>query len=108
MSASLPPLQPHATRDLAAFASGLTFADIPAAVVGRAKLCLLDGIGVCLQGATLPWTRIVQDMVATEGARGAASVFARGLRTSCWPIPRPGTPMRWTTSTPNRCCTRTR
>ena len=48
MSASLPPLQPHATRDLAAFASGLTFADIPAAVVGRAKLCLLDGIGVCL------------------------------------------------------------
>lgn len=82
MSASLPPLQPHATRDLAAFASGLTFADIPAAVVGRAKLCLLDGIGVCLQGATLPWTRIVQDMVATEGARGAASVFARGLRTS--------------------------
>ena len=76
MSASVPPLQTNATADLAAFAATLTFEQIPSAVVERTKLCLLDGIGVCLFGATLPWTRHVQDMVRAEGARPVATVFA--------------------------------
>ena len=76
MSASVPPLQMNATADLAAFAATLTFEQIPSAVVERTKLCLLDGIGVCLFGATLPWTRHVQDMVRAEGARPVATVFA--------------------------------
>jgi len=76
VSASLPPLQENATADLAAFASALTYEQIPSAVIARARLCLLDGIGVCLYGATLPWTRHVQDMVRAEGATPAATVFA--------------------------------
>jgi 2-methylcitrate dehydratase PrpD len=76
VSASLPPLQENATADLAAFASALTYEQIPAAVIERAKLCLLDGIGVCLHGATLPWTRHVQDMVRAEGATPVATLFA--------------------------------
>lgn len=71
MSASVPPLQENATADLAAFASALTFAQIPPSVIARVKLSLLDGIGVCLHGATLPWTRHVQDMVQAQGARRA-------------------------------------
>jgi aconitate decarboxylase len=76
VSASVPPLQENATAELAAFAAALTFEQIPPAVVERAKLCLLDGIGVCLFGATLPWTRHVQDMVRAEGARPIATLFA--------------------------------
>ena len=82
MTASLPPLLPGATADLARFAAGLSFDDIPPEVVRHMKLCLLDGIGVCLHGATLPWTRLVQDMVIAEGGNGAVSIWGRGQRTS--------------------------
>lgn len=54
MTASLPPLLPHATRDLARFAAETRFADIPPAVIDRVKLSILDGLGVCLHGSTLP------------------------------------------------------
>jgi aconitate decarboxylase len=76
VSASVPPLQENATAELAAFASTLAFEHIPAAVVARVRLSLLDGIGVCLYGATLPWTRHVQDLVRAQGARPVATLFA--------------------------------
>ncbi len=79
---SATPLLAHATRDLAAFASGLTFASIPSAVVRHAKQCLLDGIGVCLYGAALPWTRMVQDLAIAEGGTGAVPVWGCRQRTS--------------------------
>ncbi len=82
MTTDAPPLQANATRDLAEFAAALTFEQIPAEVVRHAKLCLLDGLGVCLHGATLPWTRIVQDMVIAEGGNGRVSIWGRGERTS--------------------------
>jgi 2-methylcitrate dehydratase PrpD len=72
----VPSLQEHATADLAAFASALTFEQIPAAVIERVRLSLLDGIGVCLYGATLPWTRHVQDLVHAEGGNPVATIFA--------------------------------
>jgi 2-methylcitrate dehydratase PrpD len=82
VSASIPPLQENATAELAAFASALTYEQIPPAVVARAKLSLLDGIGVCLYGATLPWTRHVQNMVQAQGARPLATIFATRHKTS--------------------------
>lgn len=82
MSASIPPLQANATADLAAFASALAFEQIPAAVIARVRLSLLDGIGVCLYGATLPWTRHVQDMVRAQEARPLATIFATRHKTS--------------------------
>ncbi len=82
MSASQPPLLAHATRDLARFSAGLRFEDIPAPVVERMKLSLLDSIGVCLHGVTLPWTRHVQAMVEAEGAAAQASIFGAGRKTS--------------------------
>jgi 2-methylcitrate dehydratase PrpD len=72
----VPSLQEHATADLAAFASALTYEQIPAAVIDRVRLSLLDGIGVCLYGATLPWTRHVQDLVRAEGGNPVATIFA--------------------------------
>ncbi len=82
MSTAQPPLLENATRDLAAFASRLKFEDIPAVVVERMKDCVLDSIGCCLHGVTLPWTRRVQDMVLAEGATPVASIFGGGGRTS--------------------------
>jgi aconitate decarboxylase len=68
-------LLPNATRDLARFAADLRFEDIPADVVGHAKLCLLDGLGVALFGAGLPWTGHVRDLARAEGATPAASFW---------------------------------
>jgi 2-methylcitrate dehydratase PrpD len=82
MSASQPPLLEHATRELARFCAQLRFEDIPAEVVERIKLSLLDSIGVCLHGVTLPWTRHVQAMVEAEGAAPQASIFGSGRKTS--------------------------
>src|SRR6185503_5675127 len=72
----------NATRDLAAFAARLKFGDIPREAVERIKDCVLDSIGCCLHGVTLPWTRKVQEMVLAEGAAPAASLFGGGGKTS--------------------------
>ncbi|GAA5233892.1 MmgE/PrpD family protein [Verticiella sediminum] len=82
MSSSNPPLLADATRDLARFAAQMRYEDIPADVVERMKTSLLDSIGCCLYGATLPWTRHVQAMVEAEQAAPAASLFGAGLKTS--------------------------
>ena len=83
MSSSQPPLLPHATRDLARFAATTSsLADIPAEVIARIKLSFIDGLGVCLQGATLPWTRKVEEMVREEGGTPVASIWGTGYRTS--------------------------
>ncbi len=82
MSSSQPPLLANATRDLAAFAAQLKFEDIPREAVERIKYCVLDSIGCCLFGATLPWTRHVQAMVEHEGGKAVASIFGSGRKTS--------------------------
>ena len=66
------PLLPDATRDLAGFAAGLRFDDVPPAVTDHAKLYTLDGLGVALFGAGLPWTAHVRGMAVTEEATPAA------------------------------------
>lgn len=82
MSSANPPLLEHATRNLAAFAAQLQFADLPKEVIERIKLSVLDSIGCCLFGATLPWTRKVADLAIAEGARPAASLMGMGRKTS--------------------------
>jgi 2-methylcitrate dehydratase PrpD len=82
MSSSKPPLLADATKDLAAFAAALRYEDIPAGVVERIKTSVLDSIGCCVFGATLPWTQSVQAMVEEEGAAPVASLFGSGRKTS--------------------------
>ncbi len=82
MSTEAAPLLPNATRDLAAFAAGLRYEDLPGRVVEQAKLNLLDGIGVCLHGATLPWTRLLHQVVLAEGATPAVSLWGTGAKGS--------------------------
>lgn len=75
-------LLPGATVDLARFAAELRFQDIPALVVAHARLCILDGLGVALFGARLPWTQHVLALAVEEGARPAASFWGARLRGS--------------------------
>ena len=82
MSNSQPSLLPHATHELASFAARTGFADIPSKVIERIKLSLIDGLGVCLHGATLPWTRKVCEQVVDEGGKPLASIWGSGHRTS--------------------------
>lgn len=82
MSSSVPPLLANATRDLARFAAETRPGDIPAAVIERVKLSVLDGLGVCLHGSTLPWTERVRDVVLEEGGHPIASIWNTGVKTA--------------------------
>ncbi len=82
MSASQPPLLPDATRTLASFGANLRYEDLPADVVARIKTSVLDSLGCCLFGSTLPWTRKVAALAGREEARGVASMIGLGRRTS--------------------------
>ena len=63
------------TRRLAEFASELRFEDLPAAVVDKAKTCVLDTLGCCIFGATLDSMRKLAAMVAAENCGGQSAVF---------------------------------
>ncbi|WP_313621990.1 hypothetical protein [Achromobacter sp.] len=54
MHPAQPALPAGATRTLAAFASGLRYASIPDAVIGKMKTSLIDSIGCCLYGISHP------------------------------------------------------
>lgn len=82
MSSAQPPLLENATRDLAQFAASLRYEDIPYEAVERIKLSILDSIGCCLFGATLPWTQKVAELVELEGAQPVASLMGMGKRSS--------------------------
>ncbi len=67
------------TRDLARFASSLSFDDIPDAVVRRAKQCIADTVAAMFFGAELPWSRKVADYALKTSASGhSAIVGTRG------------------------------
>jgi len=82
LSSRQPPLLADATRDLARFGAALQYDDIPAAVVARIKLSLLDSLGCCLFGASLPWTKKVAELADHEGAKPAATLIGLGRKTS--------------------------
>ena len=82
MSSNKPPLLADATRDLARFGAALRFEDIPAEAVARIKLSLLDSLGCCLYGATLPWTRKVAELADAEQAKPVATLIGLGRKTS--------------------------
>lgn len=69
------------TAALAAFASRLRYEDLPPDVVAHAKSCILDALGCCLYGVTLPWTRMLIDLVVEEGGAARAAIPGTAIRT---------------------------
>src|SRR5690348_6643776 len=76
------PLLAGATRELATFGAALAYDRIPPEAVERVKSSVLDTLGCCLFGATLPWTRTVADLAEREEAKPVASLIGFGRRTS--------------------------
>jgi aconitate decarboxylase len=71
------------TAELAGFAAGLRFADIPASVRGHLTSCLLDTVGCGLYGSTLPWTRILRTTVTEVEPGGASTLWGTRETGSC-------------------------
>lgn len=72
---------PH-TCAIAGFVSGLTYEAIPEEVRERCKLLILDSLGCALYGADMPWTRILQNVLAGVDSSDSAAVWGTGLRLS--------------------------
>jgi aconitate decarboxylase len=68
------------TLALARYVEGLQYDDIPPEVMHHIKLCLLDGLGCGLFGATLPWSRILADFVGSRGGLHEARVWGSSHR----------------------------
>ena len=63
------------TQELANFASKLRFKDLPENCVAAAKECVQDNVGVCMFGATTPWTKIVKDYAQKVGSGGNSTIL---------------------------------
>jgi 2-methylcitrate dehydratase PrpD len=67
---------------LARWVIELEFENLSAEVVGSAKRCLLDTLGVEIRGATLPWIQPVYRYIRNAGGSGEATVTYHGDRLS--------------------------
>lgn len=63
---------------LAEYAAGLAYRDIPGPVIQRAKDAIADTIAAIAFGAHLPWSRMIVGYAERRGAGGKARVFAPG------------------------------
>ena len=63
---------------LAEYAAGLGYRDIPGPVIQRAKDAIADTIAAIAFGAHLSWSRMVVAYASKRGAGGKSRVFAPG------------------------------
>jgi 2-methylcitrate dehydratase PrpD len=70
------------TRGIAEFVAGLSYAQIPAGVIARIKLLILDSLGCAMFGAGLPWSRILLTTLAGLDSSKACAVWGTGERLS--------------------------
>ena len=69
-----------AAQTLAEFATKLQYESIPANVVERAKACVIDTVGACTYGSTLPWSRIVIGYAEQYGKGGNSTILGTQLK----------------------------
>ena len=81
MSGSTAGDNPH-TRAIAQFVSGLRYEDIPAEVIARIKLLMLDSLGCALYGTRLEWSRILRATLAAVDTTQGCRVWGTGERFS--------------------------
>jgi aconitate decarboxylase len=70
------------TSGIAGFVAGLRYDAIPAAVIDRIKLLILDSLGCAVYAADLPWSRILMDTLAETDTSTGCTVWGAGLRLS--------------------------
>jgi 2-methylcitrate dehydratase PrpD len=69
------------TSELAAFALATEFAQLPASVVTKTIMCILDFLGVAAAASQMPWIRVVREYALEAGAQGPALVIGGGSLT---------------------------
>ncbi|MGH8600482.1 MAG: MmgE/PrpD family protein, partial [Burkholderiales bacterium] len=69
-----------AAQTLAAFACELTYERIPERVAERARTTVIDTVAAAVQGAALPWSRIVRDHATSSSASGHCSMAGSEAR----------------------------
>ena len=72
---------PH-TRAIAQFVAQLRYDDIPAEVIARIKLLILDSLGCALYGSALEWSRILRATLGGLDATKACRVWGTAERLS--------------------------
>lgn len=70
------------TEQLAHFITHLQYADLPEAVVLKAKQLTTDALGAQLAASTLPWSKSVYRFVQQQGGTQESTVVNYGMRTS--------------------------
>src|SRR5947199_7769714 len=70
------------TRRIAEFVSALSYERIPAEVIERIKLLILDSLGCAIYGANLEWCRILRSTLGDLDQTHGASVWGTGQRLS--------------------------
>jgi aconitate decarboxylase len=70
------------TTAISEFVSGLRFEQIPAEVIERIRLLILDSLGCGIFGSGLPWSKILQDTLRRVDATPAVEVWGSPLRLS--------------------------
>jgi 2-methylcitrate dehydratase PrpD len=70
-----------ATRELARFLANTTYADLPRALLDRARVYVLDNLAAGFLGSAQPWSAMVADAMQALGGAPQASVFQRAWRT---------------------------
>ncbi|MDQ6640320.1 MAG: MmgE/PrpD family protein [Pseudomonadota bacterium] len=70
------------TRGIAEFVSGLRYEAVPREVIERIKLLILDSIGCALYGASLPWSRILQETLQSVDATRDCALWGTSRRLS--------------------------
>ena len=71
------------TVDIAGFLSRLTFDRIPAELVQRLKIHVLDAMGCGLHGLSQPWAKIVNQWVMDQGGKADATLWRRHFKGPC-------------------------
>lgn len=67
--------QDNRAEELAGFAAGLTFDQLPEGVVHQAKRSVLDTLGCGVFGSTLPWTRTLVEVLQRGSEGGGVAVW---------------------------------
>jgi len=70
------------TRGMAEFIAGLRYERIPAEVIARIKLLILDSLGCALYGTQLPWSRILLTTLGSLDASTTCAVWGTEQRLS--------------------------
>ena len=71
-----------ATESLAKFAAELEFNKIPENILNYLKLLFLDGVGCCIHGNTLEWTKTLREVVTNKEDINQCSIIGTNKKTT--------------------------